>query len=303
MTEAGGFIGMALIERLVAEGCQVSGLAGSVEAARRVRAAGATPVIGDLLTPGQWQDEAAADWVFQLPRHAFNGSRVTPKQAESIGRAHVSMDAHLLDVIEAGPTTRIVYVADASCYGATGSRAITEDAPRRPGAWGQCFEPALARVEGYSVAGLPIVTAFPGWVYGNGSWFAARVIEPIVAGRPVLRFGKTGPWVSSIHVHDCARALVYLAQHGEAGGSYFLVDSEPTRLHAFAETFARLAKRRLRSWPIPTAASRIVAGPVCADLVQADAVFSNIRLRGIGFQFDYPTIEQGIQQIIGAFHD
>ena len=55
---------------------------------------------------------------------------------------------------------------------------------------------------------------------GNHSWFRERVIEPVVAGRPVLQFGKRGPWVSPIHVHDCARAMVHLTEHGEAGGRY-----------------------------------------------------------------------------------
>jgi NAD dependent epimerase/dehydratase family enzyme len=150
---------------------------------------------------------------------------------------------------------------------------------------------------------LPIVTAFPGWVYGNGSWFRERVIEPVVAGRRVLQFGKTGPWVSPIHVHDCARALVHLAEYGEAGGRYFLVNSHPIRLHEFAETFARLANRPLRVWQVPAAATRLVVGPVSADDIQADAVLSNIRLRGIGFRFRYPTLEQGLQQIIGALND
>ena len=45
-------------------------------------------------------------------------------------------------------------------------------------------------------------------------------------------------------------------------------------------------------------------GPVRADEVsQADAVFSNIRLRGIGFRFRYPTLEQGLQQILRAAHE
>src|SRR4029077_15672417 len=82
--------------------------------------------------------------------------------------ARVSMNGHLLDAVGAGTTRRIVYVADASCYGATGARAITEDAPLRPSAWGRCFTPALDRVDGYGTAGLPIVTAFAGWGYGGG---------------------------------------------------------------------------------------------------------------------------------------
>jgi NAD dependent epimerase/dehydratase family enzyme len=29
-------------------------------------------------------------------------------------------------------------------------------------------------------------------------------------------------------------------------------------------------------------------------------VFSNIRLRGTGFRFTYPTLEEGLQQILGT---
>ena len=46
-----------------------------------------------------------------------------------------------------------------------------------------------------------------------------------------------------------------------------------------------------------------VLGPVLADHLQADAVFSNIRLRGIGFRFLYPTFDQGLQQVLGVLHE
>jgi len=213
------------------------------------------------------------------------------------------MDGHLLDAVASGVTRRVVYVADASCYGATGARPITEDEPLRPSAWGRCLAPALDRLDGYIVAGLPVITAFPGWVYGNAAWFRQRVIEPVMTGGRVLQFGKTGPWVSPIHVHDCARALVHLAECGEAGGRYFLVNSEPIRMHEFAATFARLANRPLRVCRVPAAAIRLVTGPVLADHVRADAVFSSIRLRGIGFRHQYPTLEQGLQQVLEALNE
>ena len=304
VTGAAGFIGTELIKVLVAGGHQVFGLAHGPEAAQRVRRAGAVAVMGDLLEPGQWQDEAAADWVFHLPPPLMRGRRMTRRRAESLACARVLMDAHLLDAVAAGATRRIVYVADTRCYGATGARPITEDeCPARPTACARYFAPALDRLDGYVIAGLPIVTALPGVVYGNGSWFRERVIEPVLAGRRVLKFGATGPWVSPIHVQDCARAVVHLAEHGEAGGRYFLVNSDPIRLHEFARTFARLAHRPLRVWRVPAVATRLVAGPILADDILADAMFSNIRLRGIGFRFRYPTLEQGLQQILGTLHE
>jgi nucleoside-diphosphate-sugar epimerase len=303
ITGADSCVGRALVDVLVARGRHVLGLAPSVEAVKRVRLAGAVPVMGDPIEPGQWQDEAAADWVFHLAPQTPCTLRITPKRAAALANARALMDAHLLDAVAAGTTRRIVYVADTSCYGATGARAITEDEPPKPSLWGSCFTPAFDRLDGYVVAGLPIVTALPGWVYGNGSWFRERVIEPVMAGRRVLRFGTTGPWVSPIHVHDCARALVHLAEFGAVGGRYFLVNSDPIRMFEFATTFARLANRRLRVCRLPAALTSLVIGAVRADHIRTDAVFSNIRLRGIGFRFQYPTLEQGLEQIVGTLHE
>jgi uncharacterized protein len=196
VTGAAGFIGTELIKMLVAGGHRVFGLARCADAAQRVRRAGAVPVLGDLLEPGQWQDEAVADWVFHLPPHHIRGPRVTGRRAESIARARLLMDAHLLDAVAAGTTRRIVYVADTSCYGATGPRPITEDQPPRPSAFGRYLAPALNRLDGYVIAGLPIVTALPGWVYGNGSWFREWIIEPVMAGRRVF-MTVPAPWCIS----------------------------------------------------------------------------------------------------------
>ena len=303
VTGAAGFIGIELIKVLKSQGHQVFGLTWSLDAARRVRNAGATAVMGDLLEPGQWQDEATAEWVFHVPPHPREGRRMTWARVEEITRARMLMDRHLLDAASTGSTRRIVYVADTSCYGATGPRPITEDDPPRPSAWGRCLAPAFDRLDGYIAAGLPIVTALPGWAYGNASWFRKRVIEPVLAGRPVLQVGTHAPWVSPIHVHDCARALVHLAERGEVGGRYFLVNTDPVRMDELAETFALLAKRRLRVWRLPSVASRFVFGPLLADSLKADAVFSNARLRGIGFRFTYSTLEHGLEQVVGALND
>jgi nucleoside-diphosphate-sugar epimerase len=301
VTDAAGFVGLELVKVLVAAGHQVLGLTASVEAAQRVRRAGATAVMGDLLKPGQWQDEAGTEWVFHLPpQPLMPEARGGRRRAAALTRARVLMDAHLLDAVSTGATRRIVYVADSSCYGSTGPRPITEDEPPRPGGWGRCLTPALERVDGYVVAGVPVVTALPGWVYGNGTWFRKQIVEPILAGRRVLQFGRNGSWVSPIHVRDCARALVHLAEHSEPGSRYFLANNDPIQVHEFAETFARVARRPLRVRRLPRSVGRILFGPLVADRFDGDMVFSNIRLRGTGFRFQYPTLEEGLQQVLGA---
>jgi len=40
-----------------------------------------------------------------------------------------------------------------------------------------------------------------------------------------------------------------------------------------------------------------------SNALMADAVFSNIRLRGMGFRFRYPTLADGIEQILGEINE
>ena len=132
---------------------------------------------GILREPGMWQDEAAADWVFHLPPRPISRRWAIHQQPESFARARLSMDTHLLDAVASGATRRIVYVADTSSYGAAGSRAITEDEAPRPSAMVRCLAPALDRVDGYVVSGLPIVTALPGWASTETGHGSANVLS------------------------------------------------------------------------------------------------------------------------------
>jgi nucleoside-diphosphate-sugar epimerase len=291
VTGATGFIGRELTKQLAARGWRVFGLARSAETARTLQLDGVTVVKGDLLEPGQWQDEAATHWVFHIPPLNLAGPVGLPWRRNRTAYPRSLMDKHVLEAVTSGPTRRIVYVADASCCGPTGSNPITEDG---------CAK--LETAEDYVAAGAPIVTALPGCVYGNGSWFRQQIIEPIMSGRRVVQFGTTGPWVSPIHVHDCARALIHLAEHGEVGNRYFLANGEPVRINELSRAFARAVSRPHRVWHMPALAAQFIRRRPFADYIQRNAAFSSIRLRGIGFHFHYPTLEDGIEQVVGALH-
>src|SRR5688572_2178042 len=89
VTGADGFIGLELVKVLVARGHQVFGLAQCAQAAQRVRRAGAVPVMGDLLEPGRWQDEVAADWYGATARvQSPRTSRGPTPGRSSPGRRH-----------------------------------------------------------------------------------------------------------------------------------------------------------------------------------------------------------------------
>jgi nucleoside-diphosphate-sugar epimerase len=90
VTGSDGFLGTELIKLLVSRGHRVLALTRSVEGAETMRRIDATPVIGDLLTPGRWQDEAAADWVLHLSPPPADRTRIFPKRGAKRARAHLS---------------------------------------------------------------------------------------------------------------------------------------------------------------------------------------------------------------------
>jgi nucleoside-diphosphate-sugar epimerase len=300
VTDPVSLVGAELVSTLVDRGHDVLALATSTEVAVRIRRAGAIPVAGNLATPGRWQDEVAADWVFHLPPPVDLRRRRPERTADA--RARVSIDRHVFDAVASGTTRRLVYVASLARYRTGTTTPITEDELPAPCAADSRHTSPLDCLEGYVLAGLPIITGIPGCVYGSSGWFRDLIAAPIVAGRRIGLWRPADHFVTPIHVHDCARALVHLAARGAVGRRYFVANSEPTRLDELAATFARVANRPLRTWPFPVVARFLTdRHPVsCGPL---DTVLANLRLRRTGFEFEYPTVEQGCRQILRTFHD
>ena len=300
VTDPDGIVGAELVATLVARGHDVLALASSPDGAARIRRAGAIAVAGNLATPGRWQDEVAADWVFHLPP-PVDDRRSGPARAADAS-ARVSIDRHVFDAVAAGTTRRLVYVASLARYRAATTTPITENELPAPCAGERRDISPLDCLEGYVLAGLPIVTGIPGCVYGSSGWFRDLIAAPVMAGRRIPLWRPADHCVTPIHVHDCARALVHLAERGAIGRRYFVANSEPARLDELAATFARVANRPLRTWPFP-GITRFLTDRHPMPCGPLDTVFSNLRLRRTGFEFEYPTVEQGCRQILRTFHD
>src|SRR5206468_3668958 len=101
---------------LVAHGERVLVLTRTDDAANAAEALGATPVRGDLLARGAWQDEVArADRVVHLAQPETFGRKVTRARAVAYREARLQMDEHLLAA--ASGARRVLYVAGTSYYG------------------------------------------------------------------------------------------------------------------------------------------------------------------------------------------
>ncbi|WP_394821282.1 NAD-dependent epimerase/dehydratase family protein [Pendulispora albinea] len=298
-----GFIGTSLVRHAVARGMQVHVLVRSERSARKVIANGAVPVWGDLARPDSWRDIAGyARWIVHLAQPETFLGRVTRARAEVYREERLALDSHLLEA--ARGVERMIYVAGTSYYGDLGGSSERglhdEDARPTPRGSGPYFAPAVDRVTDEISGGLRAIVAFPGYVYGDGSWFREYVTAPLEQGKPIHMVSGPPRYASVVHVDDCARALLHLLARGEVGQRYFVVDDEPLPWLAFYGRAAEAFERRLQVCRVPAALMRVLIGDVLTESLLVNAALSNGRLRATGFVPRYPSSREGLLEVARA---
>jgi nucleoside-diphosphate-sugar epimerase len=228
---------------------------------------------------------------------AFDGRRVSRERAETYRRDRLTMDRLLLDALAGSRVRRVVYVGGTSYYGDDGATPKGEDTPPNPRGWGPYLAPAIHALDTYIQNGLPIVSAFPGVVYGEGSWFRQYVHGPLRRRQKMNVIGPSRVW-SPVHIDDCARAISLLRERGEIGARYFIVDDRPGTMEELCRRTAGVLGVPYATRRIPVWLARLLLGPIVVDSMQSDAALSNARLRGLGFQPRFPTIDEGIPDIV-----
>ena len=267
VTGATGYVGTAVVERLLAVGHAVAGLARSGEAEARVRAAGADPVRGEL---GDLGVLAAAARDADAVVHA--GATGRPGQ-DAVDAAAV--DA-LLEAL-AGSGKALVYTSGLWVLGDTGDRVAAEDAPLAPAAlvaWRAEVERGVL-----SAAGVRGVVVRPGIVYGRGGGIPGGMVAQGRKKGVVRYVGDGSQRVNPVHVEDLAD-LYLLALEAPAGTVLHGV-SATVATRELAEAAAAAAGARAEAWPLEEA--RAVLGPY-ADALALDQRVSSEVARGMGWR-------------------
>lgn len=229
VTGASGYLGSAIVARLVRGGAEVYALARTDEKARALDAAGVKPVLGRL--------ESADDWTGQLKNcdavvHVANDPTNAAEQ-----------DQFLLDAVREaaldGRVRRLLYTSGIWVYGPTSGAVADETSPRRPlelVTWRAAHEEIALDLSSHDVQ---TVVLQPGVVYGEhrgivGGWFQEARDRRTVTG-----FGTGEQHWTMVHRDDVAEAFALALEHGRGGERYLLGDESrhtvKELVHAAAE--------------------------------------------------------------------
>ena len=231
VTGASGYLGLAITRRLVTQGFEVHGLTRTPEHGRRIEAAGASAVLGDLADPaGIAGPLRNADAVVHA---AYDPA------ADSARRDREALGA-IREAVQDGRVRRIVYTSGVWVHGDTGGRVVDEATRPEPAervAWRPAHEEVALDM---TSLGATVVVMRPGMVYGGsrgyfGGWFREA--------RDHGRIGYPGGaqrW-NMVHVDDVAAAYWLALEHATDGTRYLLVDETRHTVSELAQAAARAA--------------------------------------------------------------
>ncbi|HET9722510.1 MAG TPA: NAD-dependent epimerase/dehydratase family protein [Actinomycetota bacterium] len=221
VTGGSGFVGGALVERLVGHGRDVRALARAPDSTARVTSLGATPVPGDVLDlEALVEAMRGCEVVF----HAAGVNAMCVRDPRPMYRVNIEGSGNVVRAAVATEVRRMVYTSSASAIGEVRGTVGREDSPHR-GSYLSHYERSkhLAERRVMSWArrlGLDVVSVNPSSVQGPGRLGgSARLLLDLVNGKlPVV----VQTDLSIVDIQDCTAGHLLAEADGVAGERYLL---------------------------------------------------------------------------------
>ena len=299
LTGATGFVGSAVLRRLVGAGHTVKGLAQTEEKAREVKKAGGVPVMGDLLVPAPWSESVKdCDLAISLSSPFKVTESLTFSEAQRRAETHSEMVGNLLLACRKSKVQAVVLSNHVTAFGSQGDRWASEILSINPTGLSRPLAAAYWDIEkAAKKAGVPTIEVFLGWVYGPGSWFKHYVVAGLKAGTLKV-VGAGNNYKSLVHINDAAEGYKLVVDKMPLGERYCLVDNHPITQKQFLNLVAsemRLPEPRHIDYGIFAANM----GEVLAEALDSSVRVTNNKAKNeLGFDPAYPSYCHGVPEVL-----
>jgi nucleoside-diphosphate-sugar epimerase len=259
VTGGSGFIGGALIRRLVAEGRDVHALVRSEASAQKVTALGARAIAGDLAdVPSMAVGAQYCEVAFHCAAHLGDwGTR------EEFERGNVQGTRNALAAARQAGLRRFVHVGtEAALLAGQPLVEVDERAPLRfdsPALYSSTKARAEEAVIEANRNGLETVVVRPRFVWGRGDTTLLPVLTQAVRSGRFAWIGGGHHRTSTTHIDNTVHGLMLAAERGAPGGVYFVTDGEPVVFRDFITRLLATQGVEAPTRSVPTGVARAVA--------------------------------------------
>jgi nucleoside-diphosphate-sugar epimerase len=258
VTGASGFLGLALVHKLLSLGVSVRALVRSDKKGELLRQSGVAIMVGDIRDSAMHAAVTDVDTVIHCA--ATIGS---PSISREVLRSiNVEGTRNLVNAIKDSPNLqRFVHISTVAVVGETDPRhPADEETPCRPlDAYGETKMLAEQIVRDAAKAGLPAVIARPMWIYGSGSPVTTNLFRKI-ALRKLPMIGPARNTMQPVAIDDAVAGVLKCAgTDGIKGRIYNIAGPEILTIRSMCETIAQAMGTTLPRLSVPLAAAIPVA--------------------------------------------
>jgi dihydroflavonol-4-reductase len=221
VTGGTGFVGGAILGRLLGQGRPVRALVRSDEGARAVAEVGAEPVAGDVLDPAALGQAVAG---CEVVYHAAGVNAFCLRDPSHMFRVNVDGGLNVLAAAGSAGVRRIVFTSSAGTVGERRGTVGSETSPHR-GHFLSAYERSKydgeqALLAAASATGVEVVCVNPASVQGPGRTHGtARLLLDHLNGRlPAVVDSR----FSVVDIQDCTEGHLLAEAHGTSGERYLL---------------------------------------------------------------------------------
>ena len=300
VTGGSGFIGSAIIKRLVQEGYDVAGLVRRKSRADIVEEAGAKVVFGDLLEPDSWTTELReSEFVISCTQPVRQGEKVSLAEARRRSYYHGQMVGNLFLAGEGSNVKGVLCSYGVTGLGNKGDNWVNEMDEINPLGYERTIAGAYWHIDKTSrKTRVPLLNIFTGWAYGPDGWFETLVRG--IKNGSMRVVGEGNNYLSLIHIDDLAEAYAKIVEKMPIGERYCLVDDSPVQQRELCEYIAKVIGARPPKTVEIDAYARL-AGDLAAESLSCSTRVSNQKMKKqLLPELKFPSYMEGIPQVIEA---
>ena len=299
VTGATGFLGKALVGRLLESGHEVSAFSRTPDRARRLLSAKARILPWKPEDLGELAHSVdGLDAIVNLAGENIGAGRWTESRKQLIlnSRVHAGRSLALAFTQITNKPRIFVQASAVGYYGNRGEHGLEESDPPGTGFLADAvrqWEESVGELPGM---GIRLATLRFGLILGNDGGALPRMIKPFklyAGGVP----GSGRQWVSWIHLRDAAAALQFCLETSSAAGAFNACAPDARTAREFYITLGKILKRPC--WmPLPAWVLEIAVGEMAEELLLWGQKAHSDRLEEAGFRFEFPELGAALKNLL-----
>lgn len=303
VTGATGFVGSRLVNRLQQDGHQILVLTRDAERARLFPTVAFPNVEIVAYTPlesGDWQNcISGCDGVVNLAGAPIAESRWTPERKQEIlASRQIGTEKIVEAIARANPRPAVLINSSAiGYYGTSETATFDETSPAGNDFLAQVCQAWEAEAEKVKQLGTRLVILRTGIVLGMGGAIAKMLLPfQLFAGGPL---GSGQQWFSWIHLDDLVSLILQALTESTVEGVLNATAPQPVKMAELCQTLGQVLNRP--SWlPVPAFALELLLGDAAQVVLEGQQVLPK-RTQAAGFQYQYLTVKQALQDILKGY--